>query len=315
MPSPTHLSIDPQALLTFVTVARMGNITRAAEHLHRSQPAISLQIKSLNEATGLKLFNRTHQGMELTADGAALRPLADSVLAALAEFSQAAFALHTAVRQQLRIGTILDPEFTRLGRFLLSLAKSFPVIDTTLRHEVSGEVLSLVERGELDVGFSLNAPDAPQNKAIMRKTLTRFTYRVLAPAGWEARVRDKNWSDLAALPWLATPSSSAHNRLQRRVFGPGSLTGLEPHRVALVDQESSMLDLVRSGLGLSLVRESIALREAETLGLVIANQVSLDCELSFICRTERAAEPAITAALSTLDSIWTPNAGTTSAPE
>ena len=38
----------------------------------------------------------------------------------------------------------------------------------------------------------------------------------------------------AALPWLATPPASAHHRLQRRVFGPGSLTGLEPHRVALV---------------------------------------------------------------------------------
>lgn len=315
MPSPHNLYIDPQALLTFVTVARTGNVTRAAECLHRSQPAISLQLKSLSEATGLKLFQRTHQGMELTAEGAALRPLADNVLAALTEFSHAAFALHTAVREQLRIGTILDPEFTRLGKFLLNLAKSFPLIGTTLQHEVSGEVQNLVERGELDVGFFLNAPDAPMSKAIVRKTLTRFTYRVLAPAGWENRVRDKSWADLAALPWLATPPSSVHNRLQRRVFGPGSLTGLEPKRVALVDQEPSMLDLVRSGMGLSLVRESIAHREAQTLGLVIANQVSLDCELSFICRTERASEPAITAALSALDTIWKRSANTNSAPD
>ena len=305
MPSPTHLPLDLQALRTFTTVARVGNITRAAEYLHRSQPAISLQIKSLNEATGLKLFHRTHQGMELTPEGAALLPLADKVLSALTEFSHAVSALHaTTAREQLRIGTILDPEFTRIGSFLLSLANASPQIDTVLRQEVSGEVLSLVERGELDVGFFLNAPDARANKSMMCRTLARFTYCVLAPAGWENKVRNKDWAELATLPWLATPPSSVHHRLQRRVFGPGSLTGLEPHRVALVDQEPSMLDLVRSGIGLSLVRESIAIREAQALGLVIANKVSLECELSFICRTERTTEPAIAAAFAALDSIW-----------
>lgn len=309
MSSPSHPFIDPQALLTFVTVARIGNITRAAQALHRSQPAISLQIKSLSEATGLKLFHRTHQGMELTAEGAALRPLAEHVLHALAEFSNAASDLHTAARGKLRIGTILDPEFTRLGVFLLGLAKAFPLIDTMLHQDVSGQVLALVERGELDVGFFLDAPDASPSKSILRKPLTRFTYRVLAPAGWEVRVRNKSWSDLASLPWVATPPSSVHNRLQRRVFGPGSLTGLEPQRVALVDQEPSMLDLVRSGMGLSLVRESIAIREAQMRALVLADQVSLDCELSFICRAQRATEPAIMAALATLDAIWNGDVG------
>lgn len=85
MPSSVHLPIDPQALRTFTTVARIGNITRAAECLHRSQPAISLQIKNLNEGTGLKRFHRTHQGMVLTPEGAALLPLADKVLNALTE--------------------------------------------------------------------------------------------------------------------------------------------------------------------------------------------------------------------------------------
>ncbi|CAM3876893.1 LysR family transcriptional regulator [Bordetella tumulicola] len=304
MPSPVHLPIDPQALRTFTTVARIGNITRAAQCLHRSQPAISLQIKNLNEATGLKLFHRTHQGMVLTSEGAALLPLADKVLNALTEFSSAVAALHTTAREQLRIGTILDPEFTRIGSFLLSLAKSFPQIETTLQQEVSGEVLARVERGELDVGFYLNPPDALASKSIIRKTLTRFVYRVLAPAGWEDKVRGKDWATLATLPWIATPPSSVHHRLQRRVFGPDSLTGLEPHRVALVDQEPSMLDLVRSGMGLSLVRDSIATHESQTRGLVIADQVSLECELSFVCRAERATEPAITAAFDTVGKIW-----------
>ncbi|CAN7318280.1 LysR family transcriptional regulator [Variovorax sp. LjRoot178] len=305
MPARPHLPIEPQALRAFTVVAREGNVSRAAERLHLSQPAVSLQLKALAGATGLKLFQRTPQGMALTPDGAALLPLADRALAGLGEFASAAAALHNAVRGRLRIGTILDPEFTRLGAFLRQIVESSPQIDTVLHQDVSGEVLALIDSGRIDAGFFLDLPDHPVGAPWARKALTRFTYRVLAPAGWGPQVRGKDWKALAALPWLATPPSSVHNRLQQRVFGPGSLTGLEPRRVSMVDQEPSMLDLVRSGVGLSLVRDSIAIHEAQARGLCIADRVSLDCELSFVCRAERTAEPVIAAAWAALDAVWT----------
>jgi len=68
-----------------------------------------------------------------------------------------------------------------------------------------------------------------------------------------------------------------------------------------------MLDLVKSGVGLSLVRESIALREAHVHGLVIANQVSLATELSFICLAKRRNEPVIAAIFSLLNTLWQHN--------
>lgn len=299
-----HAAIDPQALRAFATVAREGNVSRAAERLHRSQPAVSLQLKALAEATGLKLFHRTPQGMVLTPDGAALLPMADRALAVLSEFANAAASLHNTVRGQLRIGTILDPEFTRLGAFLHQLVQTRPQIDTALHQDMSGEVLALLGDGKLDVGFFLDLPDEPVGAPWARKPLTRFTYRVLAPAGWGPQVSGKDWKALAALPWLATPATSVHNRLQRRVFGPRSLTGMEPRRVAMVDQESSMLDLVRSGVGLSLARDAIAIREAQARGLAVADCVSLDCELSFVCRAERKAEPVIAAAWAALEEVW-----------
>jgi DNA-binding transcriptional LysR family regulator len=303
-PLPRLPAIDPQTLRAFVAVAREGNVSRAATRLHLSQPAVSLQLRTLAEATGLQLFTRTAQGMALTRDGAALLPLADKALAGLAEFGQAAAALHTTVRGTLRIGTILDPEFTRLGAFLKQLVETSPQVDTVLRQGMSGDVLALIDRGELDVGFHLDLPDDPLGADWLVRPLTRFTYRVLAPAGWGPQVRGMDWKALASLPWLATPPASAHHRLQRRVFGPGSITGLEPRRVALVDQEASMLDLVRSGVGLSLVRDAIAIREAQARGLVIADRVALECELSFVCRASRAGEPAIAAAWSALDTVW-----------
>ncbi|MBX3609031.1 MAG: LysR family transcriptional regulator [Hydrogenophaga sp.] len=296
--------MDPQALRAFAAVAREGNVSRAAERLHLSQPAVSLQLKALAEATGVQLFTRTPQGMALTPDGAALLPLADKALGALAEFGSAAAALHSTVRGRLRIGTILDPEFTRLGAFLRQLVETSPQIDTALRQGMSGEVLGRIDADELDVGFYLDLPDAPIGAPWARKPLARFNYRVLAPAGWGPQVRDMDWKALASLPWLDTPPASVHHRLQQSVFGPGSITGVQPRRVALVDQEASMLDLVRSGVGLSLARDAIAMREAQARGLAIAERVALACELSFVCRAERSGEPVIAAAWSALDAVW-----------
>lgn len=296
--------LDPQTLRAFVAVAHEGNVSRAAERLHLSQPAVSLQLKTLAEFTGLPLFTRIPKGMALTADGASLLPLAAKALAALADVGHAAAALRNTVRGTLRIGTILDPEFIRLGAFLRQLVEASPQIGTQLRQGMSGNVLLQIDRGEMDVGFFLNLPDDPVGALYRLRTLTRFTYRVVAPAGWGPQVRGKDWKALAALPWLDTPPASAHHRLQRRIFGPGSLTGLAPRRVALVDQEASMLDLVKSGVGLSLVRDAIAMREAQAHGLVIADQVALECDLSFICLAERAGEPAIGCAWDALEAVW-----------
>lgn len=291
-----------QALRAFVAVAREGNVSRAATRLHLSQPAVSLQLKALAELTGLQLFTRTPHGLALTPDGAALLPQAEKALAVLADFSQAAQSLHSTVRGRLRIGTILDPEFTRLGAFLKELVETAPQIETELRQGMSGEVLAQVARGELDVGFYLGLPGETEAAGPYEtRVLSRFSYRVLAPAGWGEQVLGRDWKALAALPWIATPPASAHHRLLAGVFGPLRVT---PRQVALVDQEASMLDLVRSGVGLSLVRESIAITESQARGLVVADRVSLDCQLCFVCLRARRSEPVLVSAWAALGQVW-----------
>lgn len=297
---------DPQVLKAFLTVAREGNVSRAAERLHLSQPAVSLQLKGLAQATGLTLFTRTPHGLALTPDGAALLPQAERALGGLQDFAQAVQRLQSTVRGTLRIGTILDPEFTRLGAFLKALTETAPQIHTELRQAMSGDVRTDVARQALDVGFDLDVPGASDDGTLARLRLTRFSYRVLAPAGWGPQVLGRDWKGLAALPWLATPTASVHHRLQAQVFGPGSLSGLEPRRVALVDQEATMLDLVRSGVGLSLVRDSIAIRESQARGLVIADRVQLACELGFLFAPGRRYDPLVSSALTALASVWPP---------
>jgi hypothetical protein len=65
-----------------------------------------------------------------------------------------------------------------------------------------------------------------------------------------------------------------------------------------------MLDLVRGGVGLSLVRDAIAIREAQARGLVMADQVALECELALVCLAERQGEPVIARAWQALDAVW-----------
>ncbi|RIX82359.1 LysR family transcriptional regulator [Acidovorax cavernicola] len=302
----TTASMDLQILRAFVLAAREGNVSRTAEKLHLTQPAVSLQLKRFAEDTGLQLFTRTPHGLALTADGAALLPQAERVLAAVGDLQQAARNLQSTVRGALRIGTILDPEFTRLGMFLRELVEAAPQIETELRHGMSGSVLAQVQRGELDVGFHLGtegdaASATSASPALSARTLTRFTYRVVAPAGWGPQVLGRDWKALAALPWLATPPESAHHRLLEQVFGP---LGLAPRRVALVDQEASMLDLLKSGVGLSLVRDSIAIRESQAHGLVLADRVQLDCALRFVSLAARRNEPVIASAWDALSRAW-----------
>jgi hypothetical protein len=65
-----------------------------------------------------------------------------------------------------------------------------------------------------------------------------------------------------------------------------------------------MLDLVRSGVGLSLVRDTVAMNEAQARGLVIAERVSLDCLLSFVCLKIRRSEPVVASAWAALERVW-----------
>jgi DNA-binding transcriptional LysR family regulator len=251
----------------------------------------------LQAELNLQLFTRKPNGMALTDDGAKLLPFAERVINSMMEFRQGADALHSTLSGPLAVGTILDPEFIRLGPFLKRLVESYPQLSTQLQHGMSGWVLQQVKAGTLDVGYYLGRP----GKEFHHHILTHFSYQVVAPHGWKSRVAGKDWPALAKLPWIWSPPESVHNRLLTKTFAQYKLT---PNKVALVDQEPSMLDLVKSGVGLSLVREAVALREAHAHGLVIANAVSLSTELSFIALNRRKNEPTIAAVFELIKSIW-----------
>lgn len=302
--SPTDL----KSLQCFVAVADVGNVTKAAHSLHMTQPALSLRLKQLSQALGLSLFSRTSRGLDLTDDGLALLARARSVIESMQELERTAQQLRHQVRGRLCIGTVIDPEFIRLGAFLGALVHAAPLIKKELRHGMSGNVRDWVLHKEVDAGFFLGHLHGDQagepfdgDSLLFQKHLADFRYRVVAPPGWDAQVLGKDWDALARLPWIGTAKASVHYRLLQQVFRQRPAM---PSFVAQVDQESSMLAMVRSGVGLSLCRDSVALQEQHSYGLVVNERVSVGCALSFIGLKERQAQTEVACALQALDKVW-----------
>ena len=309
-----------QALRCFITVAREGTVSRAATLLHLTQPAVSLQLKGLEESTGLQLFNRTPGGFTLTEAGAALLPLAHRTVTASADFRTAADSLRESQRATLRVGTVLDPESIRLGPFVRSLATSAKKTEVFLRHGMSDDVLAQIARSELDVGYYIDAApyECLASGALPERTiddgrflltaLMRYDYRVIAPRQWSDKVLGKDWADLIDLPWITTPIASAHRRLIDSVFRP---TGSLPKRVAYAEQEDAMIEFVEAGNCLSLARDCVLDRITRNRNFVIADKVALTCDLSFACLTSRRHEPMISQAFAAMRTVWDLNPGGT----
>jgi len=299
-----------QALRCFITIAREGSVSRAATLLSLTQPAVSLQLKGLEESIGLQLFNRTSGGFTLTEAGAALLPLAHKAVSASSDFRTMAAALREPVRGTLRVGTILEPEFTRLGSFVRSLTASQQMAEVFLRYGMSDDVLTQIGKGELDVGYYIDA--APEGSSPFSERsigdgkfqlapLMRYDYRVIAPLAWSDRVLGKGWADLADLPWLATPQHSAHRRLTDDIFRS---FGTLPKRVAFTDNEEAVIDFVESGICLGLTRDGLLDRITRKRDFVIADKATLTCDLSFACLASRRHEAMIAQAFSAMQAVW-----------
>ncbi len=299
--------LNINTILAFVTVAREGSVSRAAEVLNLTQPAISHQIKRLGEETGITLFNRTPTGLQISHDGAAVLSKAEQVLDAMSDFHRSARQRSGRISGKLRIGTIVDPEFIRLGRILARLQTEHPDIETELTHGVSGDIMTWLKRGQIDAGFYLCGPDdlalmgLESEDPIHAIKLADFTYRVIGPVGWQKKIENADWPALAKLPWIGTPERSVHYRLLSKIYtNPADRLGV----VARVDQEASMLEMVRSGIGLSLCRDSIALHQKQSFGLAVCNSVSVPACLCFVALERRKDSPVLLETFDLLQSSW-----------
>lgn len=285
-------------LRSFAAVAEVGHLTRAAEKLHISQPALSAQIKALEDELGVALFERTSSGMSLTAGGERLLTEAEKVLAAAQALRNEARTLQGGVVGKASVGTILEPGLSRVGELLSVMVERYPLLQLELHHEISGAALEKVRTGALDASFFYG--DLPEG-TVAGLALRPLVYRVAAPAAWRGRIAGADWSDVAALPWILTPPISSHHRLAAALFRKHDV---EPTKVVEADQESVISSLVASGVGLSLMREDVALEREAAGEICLWDQGRATTTLWFIHLRERAGDPVIRALLEGLRDTW-----------
>lgn len=283
----------------FVAVAELGHLTRAAERLHVSQPALSGQIKALETRLDLKLFERAPNGMVLTAAGRQLLPRALEALAAADEFRHAAARLSGQVAGTLRVGTVSDPESTGLGRLLAAALRMHPRLELVVTHQVSGEALESVREGRLDASYYFGAPPGDDIDAL---ELRDIAYRVAIPAAWSHHTANADWATIASLPWVLTPRISSYYALVTAMFAEHGLP--LPARFVEADDETVIANLVASGVGASLLREERA-RELQREGSVrIWGGARVVSTLWFIALAARRDDPLIQATFDLVRESW-----------
>ncbi len=285
-------------LRSFAAVAEAGHLTRAAEQLHVSQPAVSAQIKALEDELGVALFERVSSGMVLTAAGRRLLPEARKVMSAAQTLRSRARGLADAVAGRVRVGSVSDPEFTRVGDFLANALDAHPLLEIEVHHEVSGAAFAKVRDGTHDASFyygSLVHAD------IVGIPLVEFAYRIVAPAAWRDAIATADWNAIVTMPWIMTPAISTLSTMADELF---ATRGSSPMRRIEADNEAIIRSLVGAGLGVAMMREDLALEAAAAGDVALWDGVRLPTTLQFIHRADRACDPEIRALCDVLTRVF-----------
>ena len=285
-------------LRSFAAIAELGQLTRAAEKLHVSQPAVSAQLKALEDKLGLALFERTATGMVLTAPGARLLKEAEKVLAAARDMQNVALSFKGELAGKARIGTLSDPNLTRIGEFMNAALARHPLLELELHQGVTGMALDQVRDGSLDASFYYGDLKHPNVAGL---PLRRLVFRVVAPVAWADRLRLSGWEQVAAMPWIIPPPISSHHHLAHALL---QQHGVIPGRVVEADQEAVIASLVVSGVGIALMREEVAYEKAAAGDVCIWNDAHIDSMLWFITQRQRENDPVINALNELQRDLW-----------
>lgn len=153
--------INLKQLRSFCKVVEVGNLTKAAEHLHIAQPALGQQIRQLEESLGVPLLVRHSRGVFPTAVGALLFRRAADILQLVAETRRDVAALGGQSREEVTLG--LTPSIALLlgSELMLQVRERIPGVFLRLQEDPSFELAEGVESGKLDLALTYEAADRP----------------------------------------------------------------------------------------------------------------------------------------------------------
>jgi DNA-binding transcriptional LysR family regulator len=285
-------------LRTFLTVAEEGHLTRAAEKLFTSQPAVSTHIRALEEELGVKLFERSAKGMTLTTQGNSLREHARRIVDATRNFKIQAESLRHEVSGELIFGLNNTPDILRLIPILRLLTERHAALTYEMVCGSSGVVLQGLDEGTISIGFFEGACN---NNKIAYHALTQIDLCLVAPAAWEKELTHPDWKALEKKPWIFVSPMCSYFRTIEHICQE---QGLELQARFRANEDITALNLVAEGLGVTVTSRSQIATFPQRDKLFVLPHFRASVPLCLGYLASRAEDPTIRAVRDAVLQVW-----------
>lgn len=233
-----------------VAVARLSHFGRAAEECHVSQSALSLQLQKLERELGVQLLERTSRKVVVTEIGEEVVRRAGEILQARQELMDTAAYLHGGLPATVKIGAIptIAPYF--LAQLHALFAEKFPDIETAFDEEVTERLTKAVAQGDLDAGILAT----PLEDSLLDEIhLFEEPFLLAVPTSHPlSGAKEAGPKDLAKERLLLLKDTHC---LREQVHGFCTAHRVKSSRQSVASSIATLLSLVRSGGGITLVPE------------------------------------------------------------
>ena len=267
----------------FLEVARQQSFSRAAEKLYRTQPAISAQIRSLEQEFGQKLFDRLGRRIFLTPSGEVLFEYGEKLLALHRETLQRVREAQGAVAGKLIVGANEATCLYVLPQVFAEFKRNYPQVGISVYRSFSHKILQKMAESEVDVGI-VTLPVSQNNLKVV--PIFEDELHVVVPAGHPlAKRASVKIEDLVKEP-LIFPKGGHTRELLERLFRKYRKQLQISMELASVE---SIKKFVGAGLGISLLSRSYAEMEMRSgvLKLIPLQGIELRRKLALVYRTDR----------------------------
>ena len=250
--------MDLRQIRSFLSVAETLHFGRSAELIHLSQPALSLQIRALEEEVGVRLFERNRRKTTLTAAGFAFR---DDAAAALSQLEQAIRMARLAASGKvgrLRIGFISTAGTEIVPDIVRQFRELNPEVEFSLRNILTAEQVQMLENGSLDIGF-LRLPIGGY-PALDVVTVHREPFVLVIPSSHPlAKRKSVRLRELAGQDFVMYERTYAPG-FHDLIFGMLSDARIVPNVCQTAGEIPTLVSLVASGMGITILPASVVKR-------------------------------------------------------
>lgn len=240
-------------LTYFVAAAEAGSMTLAARRCRVAQPSLSQQIRKLEDTLGVRLFDRMGRGVVLTDAGRALLPRARRILGEVRETRDNLRAEAEHGPGRLAIGAIPTIAPFLLPRVLADLRQRSPGCELVVREDFTASLVEAVVNHELDVAITSTPID---HELIETEVVGREALLVVTPS--EHPLAAVGRITLGDLREQATVSLHEMHCLGEQIGAFCARAGVRPDVVCRSTQLATVIEMVRLGLGVSLVPQMAA---------------------------------------------------------